>query len=303
MKLALAIVAGGVSLSASAQGTFQNLDFEDATIAPTPVGGDTYPADPSQAFPYWTVGGLGAGVGYSGTVVGYNGLSLGAPAVNLMGPNLPNAAGYTPLQGSYSVLMQYFNMGRGFVPPTLSQTGMIPTGAQSINFLVSPSGDNAVVEVNGETVPLIPIAGGRLAGDISAWSGQTMQLTFTTPNTSSPTYEGDWFYFDDICFSSVPFALLPVITPQLTIALSGVNVVLTWPTNAIGFGVQSTTNLVSPADWSSVSSGPILVTNGQNTVTTPISGSPQFYRLSYIAANSWPTIKTGGIPHFKSFSN
>jgi hypothetical protein len=104
------LIAGQLGFS---QG-FVNLDFEDATIAPTSVGGSTYPADPTQAFPGWTVGG-------SGTVVSYNDLSLGAPAIDLMGPNFPNFAGYTPLQGSYSVLLQYF--GGIFSPPTLSQTG------------------------------------------------------------------------------------------------------------------------------------------------------------------------------------
>src|SRR6202040_1206990 len=43
--------------------------------------------------------------------------------------------------------------------------------------------------------------------------------------------------------------------PQLTIILSGANVILTWPTNAPGFDysgftLQSTTNLASPTVWS-----------------------------------------------------
>src|SRR6266699_792366 len=45
-------------------------------------------------------------------------------------------------------------------------------------------------------------------------------------------------------------------TPQLTITLSATNVILTWPTNVAGFDytgftLQSTTNLVSPAVWTS----------------------------------------------------
>jgi sulfatase modifying factor 1 len=54
---------------------------------------------------------------------------------------------------------------------------------------------------------------------------------------------------------------------------------LTWPTNATGFTLQSTTNLVSPAVWTTVVPGPVAV-NGNNTVTNPISGTRQFYRLS-----------------------
>jgi hypothetical protein len=167
---------------------FVNLDFEDATIAPTPVGGSTYPVDPAQCFPGWTVG--------ADTVVSYNDLSIGAPAVNLMGPNFPNAVNYTPLQGSYSVLLQYFGEPE---PPTLSQAGLIPAGTQSINFLVGNGENDAVVMLNGVNIPLIQISGGRLAGNISAFSGTVAQLTFST--TSSNGGEGDWLYFDDIQFS------------------------------------------------------------------------------------------------------
>jgi hypothetical protein len=66
---------------------------------------------------------------------------------------------------------------------------------------------------------------------------------------------------------------------QLTIIPSSANVVVTWSTNAVGFTLQSTTNLTSPAAWSTNSPAP-FVSNGQNTVTNPISGSQQFYRLS-----------------------
>jgi uncharacterized repeat protein (TIGR03803 family) len=62
------------------------------------------------------------------------------------------------------------------------------------------------------------------------------------------------------------------ILPQVTMNLSGTNIILTWPTNATGFKLQSTTNLVSPAVWTTI--------NGQNTVTNPISGTRKFYRLS-----------------------
>lgn len=70
-----------------------------------------------------------------------------------------------------------------------------------------------------------------------------------------------------------------VSVPQLTIMSSGTNVILTWPMNATGFTLQSTTNLVSPAVWSPVSPAPVVV-NGPNAVTNPVSGPRRFYRLS-----------------------
>ena len=62
------------------------------------------------------------------------------------------------------------------------------------------------------------------------------------------------------------------VAPLLTILPSGTNVILTWPTNVTGFTLQSTTNLASPAVWTTVS--------GQNPVTNPITGAQKFYRLS-----------------------
>ena len=68
------------------------------------------------------------------------------------------------------------------------------------------------------------------------------------------------------------------VVPRLTISLSNQKVVLSWPTNASGFTLQSTANLVSPAVWTTVFPGPVIV-NGQNAVTNTISGTQKFYRL------------------------
>jgi uncharacterized repeat protein (TIGR03803 family) len=75
--------------------------------------------------------------------------------------------------------------------------------------------------------------------------------------------------------------------PQLRITQFGVSpsgIILSWPTNVAGFDysgftLQSTTNLDSPAIWSTNSPAPVVV-KGENTVTNPISGTRKFYRLS-----------------------
>jgi len=70
-----------------------------------------------------------------------------------------------------------------------------------------------------------------------------------------------------------------LIAPQLSIVPAGANVVLSWPTNAAGFGLQAATNLVPPVSWNAVSPVPVIV-NGQNAVTNAITGAVGFYRLS-----------------------
>jgi uncharacterized repeat protein (TIGR03803 family) len=67
--------------------------------------------------------------------------------------------------------------------------------------------------------------------------------------------------------------------PQLAIDRSGTNVIITWPTNAAGFTLQSATNLVSSSAWNTNLPAPVVV-NGHNTVTNPIRGIQQFYRLA-----------------------
>jgi hypothetical protein len=178
-----------------AQG-FVNLDFEDANIPPTTAGklGDF--VDPALAFPGWTVL-PNSNPGFA-TSTFYNDLSLGGPAVTLMGPDFPNGPGYESLDGSYSVLLQYFGIGG---PPTLSQTGLIPADSQSISVL---GGDNdLLITLNGINIPLVSLGNGYAGGNISAFAGTTAQLTISTVD-SLPVGSHDWVYFDDIQFSSSP---------------------------------------------------------------------------------------------------
>jgi uncharacterized repeat protein (TIGR03803 family) len=58
--------------------------------------------------------------------------------------------------------------------------------------------------------------------------------------------------------------------PQLSIAFDGTNAVVTW--SATGFSLQSTTSLIPPVVWTTIS--------GQFAVTNSISSTKEFYRLS-----------------------
>jgi len=67
-------------------------------------------------------------------------------------------------------------------------------------------------------------------------------------------------------------------TPRLAAIASSANLTLTWPTNAVGFIVESTTSLAPPVIWSTNSTVPTVI-GGQNVVTVPVTGTQQFYRL------------------------
>jgi uncharacterized repeat protein (TIGR03803 family) len=68
------------------------------------------------------------------------------------------------------------------------------------------------------------------------------------------------------------------LAPQLTIAVSGTNVVLKWPASSTGFSLQSGSDLGSQATWKTVTTAPVVV-DGNNAVTLPVAARHEFYRL------------------------
>jgi hypothetical protein len=81
----------------------------------------------------------------------------------------------------------------------------------------------------------------------SGWSSYSAQTTFTTGG------------------------------PLLSGSKQGTNMVLNWPTNALGFSLQWVTNL-SLVNWSNATPVPVIV-SGQYTVTNSMTNNARFYRL------------------------
>ena len=170
MLLAVAMAIGQLCRS---QG-FVNLDFEDATVI---LDGGPNSIVASSAFPGWTISG----------VVGYNTVSLGGAAVILEDANAPvtnplDISLLLPLQGNYSVLVDYLSASIG-------QTATIPNTAQSLTFFSIQSG--LQVTFNGQNIPFSAIGNGVnvdnganytiYGANIASYAGQTGQLLFTTP--------------------------------------------------------------------------------------------------------------------------
>jgi uncharacterized repeat protein (TIGR03803 family) len=66
--------------------------------------------------------------------------------------------------------------------------------------------------------------------------------------------------------------------PTLNLSLNGTQLVLSWPTNADGFGLQTSPNLDSPNSWIASNDSPVIV-GDQYFVTNAISGNARFFRL------------------------
>ena len=113
---------------------------------------------------------------------------------------------------------------------------------------------------------LYSFTGGNDGGDPAAdlvFAGTTL---FGTANKGGSTGNGTIFSF-------------ALAGPPLAIARSGTNVILTWSTAYSGYTLESSTQLVAGAAWSSVSPQPVVL-NNLNTVTNPVSTRTKFYRLS-----------------------
>ena len=67
-------------------------------------------------------------------------------------------------------------------------------------------------------------------------------------------------------------------TPSLAGSVIGTNFVLMWPTNVVGFVLQSSTNLSSKTNWLNITNG-VLVAGSNSTVTVSAARPGQYFRL------------------------
>jgi hypothetical protein len=132
--------------------------------------------------------------------------------------------------------------------------------------------------------------GGSAAHDIAQWNGGSWSALGSGMNnyvyalavSGSTLYAGGGFTTAGTNVSAyAAMANLPV-PPKLSIIADGTNAVLTWSDAATGFTTGYTlefaTNLISPVAWQTNSTTPIVI-GGQNVITNPITGPPQFFRL------------------------
>jgi hypothetical protein len=198
MKIILQmVVILTLGITANGQGSFQDLNFEEAN--PVSVGNGGYST--GSALPGWQV--------FIGTTpiseIGIDAMPLSTSTVSLW-----NSYDYV-IDGNYSLLLlgggvETFGQG-GSTPEaaSISQTGLIPTGTQSLLFKAVQEGPGPLnVNVGGRSISFAALWNGPnytlYGANISAWAGQTEALTFTAPGASDANLESLW-EIDDITFS------------------------------------------------------------------------------------------------------
>jgi hypothetical protein len=108
---------------------------------------------------------------------------------------------------------------------SISQTGIIPAGTQSLHFEGLPAiadGGQVQVSIGTQTVPVVQIGTGPnytlFGANISAWAGKTESISFTVGPAPLPYTVNNW-ELDDITFS--PNTVVPEPSPFALTALGG----------------------------------------------------------------------------------
>ena len=82
----------------------------------------------------------------------------------------------------------------------------------------------------------------------------------------------------DVWSTQITELLTSQVLPPLNIAPAGTNVLVSWPSSAIGFELQSAASLAPPVPWANVTQ--MASTNGAIiSVLVPVAGRQQFFRL------------------------
>jgi hypothetical protein len=175
---------------------FVNLGFESAQITTGTPMGASIPL--TRAFPGWS----------GPTFAWYNGISLGGPALSIMDSN-GMQYGVTPLQGGYSAYLfggHIPGVPNPFIDTSIWQTGIVPEGTASLR-LSAYSWHGFTVSLGGHPLTMVPLqtfsSYTRYGADISAFSGQTLELRITAPYVYGTT-PPNGLLLDSIVFSSTP---------------------------------------------------------------------------------------------------
>jgi hypothetical protein len=203
-------------------------------------------------------------------------LSIGSAALT---PGTPTTIPITlAAQGNESAL----SFSVLFDPTRVAFVGASPgTGASGATMFVntnqSASGlvGFAVALGAGNTFP----AGNRELARVTFQALATASGSFSPLFTDQPA----WRDVSDVTALSLPLGyssgIISINAPlNLRIAHSGTNVTLAWPLWASSFTLQQATNAVSGNSWTNLTVTP-GISNNENVVTLPISGSLKLYRL------------------------
>jgi hypothetical protein len=121
--------------------------------------------------------------------------------------------------------------------------------------------------------------------DGSGTNGGLLDATYQSGDSVSWMF--GWVYgtngvLQDTAGLITRFEIVPAPSPPpLSLDRSDQAAILRWPTNAMGFVLESTSALAFTNRWAAMTNVPII-SGTENVVTNSLSGTNQFYRLRYV---------------------
>ena len=235
----------------------------------------TQPGDPITDF----VGSIGQGCPYPSGLGAADILDWSlAPYLNY-GANPPGSAFAGPV--GYVVTP---GIGSSIITAARIYTSINATADDPADFTLYGSNDGVIWWLIDYTTLALPYARNASVGTINAKNQVLQEIDF--PNTNS--YAMYAVYFTNIVnnsavnglqFAEVQLLGVPLVYPlvPLTAQVSSTNIVLTWAPApgfaliAIGYNLQSNTNLANTNGWVNVTNNAVSLGNGQYQVTVPLS--------------------------------
>jgi hypothetical protein len=205
----------------------------------------------------------------------------------------------------YSFTYTNGNVVSGTLEGTVSSDGNYVDNVQNVTVLYNGIPMSGSIYTATLSFPPGSQSGTYVAGPVVAFNALSNDFWFGNSNVlSGNNFSSDYFYIINDMTEAVQnysafgvenygtansytltmwgvWSLTDVTSLQPTVTIKSLgpeHFVFSWPTNFTGFTLKYTTQFSSPAIWTPVSAGPVVV-NGQNVVTNPVSGTQQFFRL------------------------
>ena len=137
----------------------------------------------------------------------------------------------------------------------------------------SIQGSGSVLDIGGGTVV---IAGNQVAS-VNGFIASSNITAYGGTGNVACNYNGT---ANTTTITAAPGGSTSSNTAYLSIQLSGTNLTLSWPTSSVYYGLQSTTNLVAPVVWRSLTNN-VITTNGTNAVVLPLLSQTAFFSLNH----------------------
>jgi hypothetical protein len=145
---------------------------------------------------------------------------------------------------------------------------LVGWGANDYGQATAPSGLTNVLAIAAGGYHSLAL---KPDGTVAAWGdGASGQTNVPAGLTKVAAIAAGYYH-------SLALVVAQSAPPTLAISMSGSRTVLSWPTNAAGYTLQTTPSLASPA-WQAVTNAPVIVGN-RYVLTNAWPGPSGFFRL------------------------